>query len=50
MVTSFGQKFIVDGQIITPVGKNILLRTAWIIEPDDERPRFITAYPAGGKP
>jgi hypothetical protein len=39
--TPFGQKFIVDGQIITPVGKNILLRTVWIIEPDDERPRFV---------
>ncbi len=49
-VTPFGQKFIVDGKIITPVGKPILIRTVWIIEPGDENPRFVTAYPAGGRP
>lgn len=49
-VTPFGQKFIVDGQVVTPIGKNILIRTVWIIESGDDRPRFITAYPAGGKP
>lgn len=46
----FGRKFVVDGHLLTPTGADILVRTVWIIEPDDDRPRFITAYPSGGKP
>jgi len=44
-VSSYGEKYIIDGTVCTPVGKTIALRTVWIIEHTDERPRFVTAYP-----
>lgn len=40
-----GIKYILDGSIKTPTGKIILLRTIWIIEAGQGRPRFVTAYP-----
>ncbi len=43
--TSFGVKYIIDGALETPSGIIIQLRTVWIIETGEERPRFITAYP-----
>jgi hypothetical protein len=41
-----GQKYSLVGAIIAPDGRRALVQTVWIIEPDDERPRFVTAYPA----
>ncbi|OIP37155.1 hypothetical protein AUJ95_08560 [Candidatus Desantisbacteria bacterium CG2_30_40_21] len=43
--TLFGIKYIVDGMLPTPSGISTKIRTIWIVEPHDERPRFITAYP-----
>lgn len=43
--TPYGLKYIATGDIITPVGKIVSIRTIWIMEPNDPRPRFITAYP-----
>lgn len=43
--TNFGTKYIVDGDILTPGGTAVRLRTVWVIEPHDDRPRFVTAYP-----
>ena len=42
----YGTKFIVDGELETPNGVMIQVRTIWIIENDTEIPRFVTAYPA----
>ena len=42
----YGTKYVIDGDILTPVGTAVRLRTIWVIEPNDERPRFVTAYPA----
>jgi hypothetical protein len=42
----FGTKFIVDGELETPKGVMIRVRTIWIIEKGQDNPRFITAYPA----
>lgn len=41
----YGTKYILDGKVNTPSGKNITLRTIWIIEKGQSRPRFITVYP-----
>jgi len=41
-----GIKYVVDGFITTPSGTRIRLRTVWIVEKDQDRPRFVTAYPA----
>ena len=43
--TYFGIKYTVDGEISTPNGISAKVRTIWITEPHDERPRFVTAYP-----
>jgi hypothetical protein len=42
----FGTKYILDGRLKTPPGIEIIVRTVWIIEPDEPQPRFVTAYPA----
>ncbi len=41
----FGVKYIVDRRIQTPSGKEALIRTVWLIEHGDDRPRLVTAYP-----
>lgn len=43
--SSYGTKYIIDGEIETPSGKIIKVRTVWIIEKGQNRPRFITIYP-----
>ncbi len=43
--TPHGIKYVVDGEIETPRGGIAFMRTVWIIESDQERPRFVTAYP-----
>lgn len=40
-----GVKYIIDGSLQTPVGGFIKMRTVWIIDKDQKRPRFVTAYP-----
>lgn len=42
----YGTKYIVDGKLKTPSDKVVTVRTVWIIETDDQRPRFVTAHPA----
>ena len=48
VTTVFGRKYVVDGIIEGPVGRNALFRTVWIVPINDERPRFVTAYPLSG--
>jgi len=40
-----GTKYTIDGQIETPKGVMIRIRTIWIIEKGQNSPRFVTAYP-----
>ncbi|MFH2043570.1 MAG: DUF6883 domain-containing protein [Pseudomonadota bacterium] len=46
ITTVFGTKYIIDGKLDTPIGTTVQLRTVWVIDAKDDRPRFITAYPA----
>ena len=41
----YGEKFVIDGEILAPNGSFIFLRTVWIIDKGQDRPRFVTAYP-----
>ncbi|MFA5822749.1 MAG: DUF6883 domain-containing protein [Thermodesulfovibrionales bacterium] len=41
-----GVKYIIDGLLTTPIGGSVKMRTVWIIDKGQERPRFVTAYPA----
>ena len=41
----YGKKYIIDGKIDTPSERLVMMRTVWIIEKGQKRPRFITIYP-----
>lgn len=41
-----GTKYILAGVLETPGGTSPRIRTIWILETGEERPRFVTAYPA----
>ena len=45
VVSPHGTKYLVSGILKTPGGTTVAVRTVWIVEPGDERPRFVTAYP-----
>lgn len=43
--TPYGTKYILEGKLDNPIGKLVKVRTLWIIEIDQNRPRFVTVYP-----
>lgn len=43
--SSYGKKYIIDGSVETSSKRVVKLQTVWILEADQTRPRFITAYP-----
>jgi len=43
--TAHGQKDILEGELETPSGRRLRVRTIWIIDQGQERPRLVTAYP-----
>jgi len=43
--TDFGVKYVVEGVIWGPSGRRAAIRTIWIAETGQDRPRLITAYP-----
>ncbi len=45
--TAHGRKYILEAAIETPCGKQPAVRTIWIIDRGRNRPRLVTAYPAG---
>ena len=42
----YGAKYVVRGILETPGRTTVVVDTVWILEPPDEKPRFVTAYPA----
>jgi hypothetical protein len=46
ITTPYGTKYIVEGEVVTPSGGTSRILTVWVVETHDERPRFVTAYPA----
>ena len=45
VATPYGTKYIVEGEVLTPSGTIARIRTVWVVEAHDKRPRFVTAYP-----
>lgn len=43
--TVYGIKYIIDGEIKSPSRRITKVRTIWIIEVGQKRPRFVTVYP-----
>lgn len=46
--TPFGKKYILEGSIAAPDGRNPRVRAVWFIVAGDTTPRFVTAYPVPG--
>ncbi len=44
--TVHGLKYVLEGELEAPTGRRLRLRTVWIVDQGQERPRFVTAYPA----
>lgn len=42
--TSFGRRYVVEGPIKSPDGRNPNLRSVWFVEGEGEPPRLVTAY------
>ncbi|MGR3179296.1 MAG: DUF6883 domain-containing protein [Candidatus Anammoxibacter sp.] len=40
-----GEKYIIDGLLKTPDNRSAKIRTVWIIDKNQDKPRFIIAYP-----
>ena len=45
IATPHGIKYVMDGMIQTPQGRSLQLRTVWIIDTEQTKPRFVTARP-----
>jgi len=46
VVTSVhGTKYVIEGSLATPSGSPVRVRTVWIVDAGQDRPRFVTAYP-----
>jgi hypothetical protein len=45
IASDFGTKYVIDGELVTPNGTAVQMRTVWVIDSQDARPRFVTAYP-----
>ena len=43
--TEHGWKKVVEGEIETPVGRSVEIRTVWIVDHGQSSPRLVTAYP-----
>jgi len=42
----FGTRYVIEGIIQAPDGRQPRIRTVWFIENDSDAPRLATAYPA----
>ena len=43
--TPHGTKYVIDGEVQTPKGTTVKLRTIWVVDVGEDIPRFVTAYP-----
>jgi hypothetical protein len=44
--TEFGKKYILEGPLASPDGRNPGIRGVWFVAIGDAAPRLVTAYPA----
>ncbi len=43
--TRFGTRYIIEGAMLTPIGRKVQLRSVWFVSRGDPNPRLVTAYP-----
>jgi hypothetical protein len=46
--TPYGMKDVIEGPLVTPGGRNPLVRAVWFVASGQAHPRFVTAYPLEG--
>jgi hypothetical protein len=44
-ITQHGTKYVIEGMLQSPDGRNPFIRSIWTIDADSITPRFVTAYP-----
>lgn len=42
--SDYGTRYVIEGVLYTPDGRNPLVRTVWIVDDDATAPRLVTAY------
>jgi hypothetical protein len=40
----FGARYVIEGSLVTPDGRNPIARSVWFIERGSKRPQFVTLY------
>lgn len=43
--TPFGTRYVIEGPLMAPNGRELQIRTVWFIDEGSHTPRFVTAYP-----
>lgn len=43
--TQFGKRYVIEGDLLTPTGRVVQVRSVWFISIGDSKPRLVTAYP-----
>ncbi len=41
----FGTRYVIEGELQTPVGRRPFVRSVWFVGEDENLTRFVTAYP-----
>ena len=47
--TSYGQKYAIRARLVGPTGDSAEVVSVWVVRTGEEFPRFVTAYPEGGR-
>jgi len=43
-VTAFGTRYVIEGALQTPSGREPNVRVVWFVDRDSDTPRLVTAY------
>ncbi|MFM8552565.1 MAG: DUF6883 domain-containing protein [Nitrospiraceae bacterium] len=43
--TTFGTRYVIEGALVAPDGRQLQVRSVWFIDEGSHTPRFVTAYP-----
>ena len=43
--TAFGNKYLLEGLLETPLGKTVLVKSVWFIANNESLPKLVTVYP-----
>ena len=46
--TPFGKKYILEGPLNAPDGREPRIRAVWFVDAGETAPKFVTAYPVSG--